>query len=87
MSAKLRHRLFLFAKKSETFGVSFWSTVLRRGLEFHSDCCSRKGSNRKRVIEKISGRDRDRTGDPLLAKQIHAVIEIRGFLLILSDSC
>jgi hypothetical protein len=40
---------------------------------------------RAQVLEKIGGRDRDRTGDPLLAKQIQTVIERYEFLLVLSD--
>jgi hypothetical protein len=39
----------------------------------------------REVIEKIGGRDRDRTGDPLLAKQIQAFIETYDFLLVLSN--
>ena len=42
------------------------------------------GENAKR---NSGGRDRDRTGDPLLAKQIQAKVETCGFWLTLIDSC
>jgi len=46
--------------------------------------CRRKARNSGQVTEKIGGREGIRTPDPLVAKQIRGLIEIYGFLLILT---
>jgi hypothetical protein len=48
---------------------------------FHNDETNGKIS----AAEEVGGRDRDRTGDPLLAKQISSFLEICGIPLIPSD--